>query len=151
MLDLEYKKAKPLLSYKVIITAGIIGVAAVFMVFLPLLILNKRVNIQDYSTYEIRSGATPYEVAEDLARKNIIANPLLFHLYLKIKRLDRNLQAGRFTFPSREMSLKDLVEFLTNGEQAPEVKFTVPEGYTAIQIAELLSQLGLVEKEKFLA
>lgn len=129
----------------------IVFLGLIFLFILILFILLQRqVVIPESQTYEILPGSSSREIAYDLAEKQIIKNPRLFNLYLKLKDLDTNLQAGQFEFTRDKMTLKELIEFLTSGAVAREIEFTVPEGYTVDQIATLLDEKGLVDYQKML-
>ena len=124
------------------------------LIFLFILILfvmlQRQVSIPKDQTYEILPGSSSREIAYDLAEREIIKNPRLFSLYVKLKNLDTNLQAGRFEFTRDKMTLKELIEFLTLNAQAKEIEFTIPEGITVEQIAVLLDTQGIVSKENLL-
>jgi UPF0755 protein len=60
----------------------------------------------------------------------------------------REMKAGEYELQPR-MSLLEIIDKLSRGD-AVAVWFTVPEGYTLIQIADTLSQLGMVERHRFL-
>lgn len=95
----------------------------------------------------IPSNASTSEIANLLYDKKIVSNPFLFKLYARISGFESKLQAGEYKF-SGHVSLKDIKEKLTTG-QVVYIKFTIPEGYTVEQIANLLEKKGLIDKEKF--
>jgi len=107
------------------------------------------VNLVQSSTYEILPGSTSREIAYDLAEKQIITNPFLFNLYLKLKDLDKELQAGEFTLPKENISLRDFVNILTSAGKPQEIQITILEGYTVEQIANLLAYRNLVDQQEF--
>ncbi|MEK9165280.1 MAG: endolytic transglycosylase MltG [Patescibacteria group bacterium] len=123
-------------------------IITVFVISL-FLFLHQDVNIIKNKTYDVLPGATSREIAYDLAQKEIIKHPAILNFYVKLKNLDRELQAGHYEFPEEKMSLKDLIEFLASGAKAREISFTVPEGYTIDQIDDFLVNKGLVDKEEF--
>ena len=120
-----------------------------FVILTTVWLMYKSVELPEPNIYEIVPGATSREIAYDLARKHIIRFPRIFNLYLSLRSLDTELQAGRYEFPETRMSLREIAKFLTSGAKAKEVEFTVPEGYTNKQIAVLLEMKGLVPKGVF--
>ncbi|MBI4359685.1 MAG: endolytic transglycosylase MltG [Candidatus Jacksonbacteria bacterium] len=131
---------------KVFTSPGIILSAFLALVLLAVLatvwLVYRAVDLPEPNIYEIVPGATSREIAYDLARKHIIRSPDIFNLYLSLKNMDTQLQAGRYEFPEPRMSLREIAAFLTSGAKAKEVEFTVPEGFTLEQIAALLQGKG---------
>lgn len=102
-------------------------------------------NVQ--STINIKQGLSTGEIAQILAQEKIIGNPKLFQLYVRINNSDGKLKAGEYNL-SPSMSMEEIVYVLLKG-QIVTYKFTIPEGYTLKQIAEVLSKDNLVSKEEF--
>lgn len=121
-----------------------------FIILTTVWLIYSAVDLPLPRVYEVVPGATSREIVYDLARKHMIRFPMFFNLYLSLKDLDTQLQAGRYEFPKSRMSLREIASFLTSGAKAKEIEFTVPEGYTVPQIAALLQEKGLVDKEIFL-
>ncbi|MBI5793506.1 endolytic transglycosylase MltG [Candidatus Uhrbacteria bacterium] len=84
--------------------------------------------------FEVKSGDSVSEIAEDLNRAGIITSELFFKIYVKLTGNASNLQAGSFELTSG-MNFRTLVAELTNA-QAQEAEITIPEGYTVKQIGE---------------
>ncbi|MFH1713462.1 MAG: endolytic transglycosylase MltG [Candidatus Jacksonbacteria bacterium] len=140
------------MSYKQILTP--LNILIVFFIIATGFVITmfwflyQDVNIMKNQTYDILPGATSREIAYDLAQKEIIKHPWTFNWYVKLKNLDRELQAGRYEFPNEnKMSLKELIEFLASNARAREINFTVPEGYAIEQIIVLLADKMGLKKE----
>jgi UPF0755 protein len=97
----------------------------------------------------IREGMTLGDVADILEREGLITHKTLFRLWARILGQSRNIKAGEYQL-SDQMTPHRILEIMTKGIIISH-SVTIPEGYSAAQIAELLSQKGLVDKEKFLA
>ncbi len=97
----------------------------------------------------IAEGESVAQVAEDLHKRGIISSRRLFLLWVKLLGLGKGIKAGEYSLGS-EMTPAAILEKLTKGLvfQHP---VTIPEGFTRLQIANLLAERGLVEKEKFLS
>lgn len=100
----------------------------------------------------VQHGDTAIQIAETLKNDGIIHHPLLFRLYVRIKGGDYVFQRGGHEL-GKSMSYGKIARKLT---EAPEVRYdetvkvVIPEGYEARQIAEVLEEYGLVNKESFL-
>jgi UPF0755 protein len=92
-------------------------------------------------------SSTTY-ISEVLQENNLIRSAVIFKLYAKITGFEKSLQAGQYKF-SGFVSLQDIKNKMTKGQMETK-NFTIPEGYTLNQIAELLSKKGLVNKDKFM-
>jgi UPF0755 protein len=97
----------------------------------------------------VREGLSLKEVAEELDRKEIITNKALFELWAQVLGYSRKIKAGEYKLGSH-MAPKRILEKLIKGEVVT-YPVTVPEGFTAEQISEILHEMGLMDKEKFLS
>ena len=79
-------------------------------------------------------GAGSREVADLLAQRGIISAPLVFRILARVRGIDRALQAGEYIFPPNE-SVSAVLEKLAHGEARVAAWVTIPEGYTAAEIA----------------
>jgi UPF0755 protein len=97
----------------------------------------------------IAEGEQPAQVAEDLHKRGIISSRRLFLLWVKVLGLGKGIKAGEYSL-GPEMTPAAILERLTKGLIFKH-PVTIPEGFTRLQIANLLAERGLVEKEKFLS
>lgn len=93
-------------------------------------------------------GADAGQVAELLYRHGLIRSRLAFRLRARWRGLEGRLQAGEYRFRPAE-TLDQLLDRLASGDVI-RYRVTIPEGYTAQQIADLLHRLGLVDRAAFL-
>jgi len=98
-------------------------------------------------TVEISKGSSVKAIASRLEDKGVIRSALLFRLYAE--RGGAAFQYGTFTL-SRGLSYDEIIKALQKPVKKEGVQFTVPEGYTVRQIAELLEQKGITTAETFL-
>ncbi len=87
---------------------------------------------------QIRKGATPNEVIDQLSTENIIAGALAVRVYLRTFGDASKIQAGDYQFNSPITPLQVLKE-LESGEENV-VKLTIPEGFTRFDIAKRLAE-----------
>jgi UPF0755 protein len=90
----------------------------------------------------IQKGMSSRQVAGLLAGKKIIASKRYFSLLLSLKGMNKKIKAGIFELNSG-MSTREIIDILIGGKVF-YIKATIPEGFTAKQIAQLL-----VEKNFF--
>jgi UPF0755 protein len=93
-------------------------------------------------------GSSMKSISEELAKSRIIASSSLFSLYARLEHADSKAKAGTYRF-SDAMTPQQILSMLEAGE-VYEVRFSVPEGYSIYQIAELLQGRGIFKKESFL-
>lgn len=100
---------------------------------------------------EIKSGAGTSKIADLLKQEGLIKNSLMFKVYLKMKSEGAKFQAGVYEL-SPGMTYDQIIGKLNSGDvvKADMVHFTIPEGYTLKQMADKLSQEGIVNKDRFL-
>lgn len=87
-------------------------------------------------------GETSGQVADVLQSRGVVPNALAFRLLVRLRGLDRDLQAGEYLFGPHE-SLDEILEKLTLGQARVATWVTIPEGYTAAQIARDLAAHNL--------
>ena len=100
-------------------------------------------------TVRIAPEMTLREIANHLSRKGLLRTPRLFILVAKISEKEKKLKAGLYEFPFRSSPFQALQK-LVRGETAV-VRITIPEGWSAREIAKLLERKDLCSQEKFLA
>ncbi|MGD9322172.1 MAG: endolytic transglycosylase MltG, partial [Desulfobacteraceae bacterium] len=97
----------------------------------------------------VKEGLSLKEVAGELDRKKIITSKVLFELWAELLGYSRKIKAGEYELGGH-MAPKRILEKLIKGKVIT-YPVTVPEGFTAAQISELLHEGGLINKERFLS
>lgn len=99
----------------------------------------------------INRGMSANSVADVLEENGIIKNSMVFGYYLKLKDEGSRFQAGLYEL-SPGMDKSAIIAKLNKGDTVAEetIRFTIPEGYTILQIADKLAADGIVDKTKFL-
>ncbi|GIM44655.1 aminodeoxychorismate lyase [Collibacillus ludicampi] len=99
---------------------------------------------------EIPKGSTTYTISHILRDKGLIKNAAVFRWWVYMRGDYGKLQAGMYEM-KQGMSVDGILDILTKGEAKDNtVRFTVPEGFTLEQIADLLAKKGLANKETFI-
>lgn len=97
----------------------------------------------------IPPGTNASEVVNILQGNEIIGkNNYIMRALIKLTKLEEKLKYGEYNL-SPAMNMIEILEKLTKGEVVL-YKITIPEGYNCEQIAELLDEKGIVEKEPFM-
>ncbi|MGL5615629.1 MAG: endolytic transglycosylase MltG [Sarcina sp.] len=96
----------------------------------------------------ISQGESFYSVLDKLKTEGILKSPLITKIYLKLHSFNGSIKPGEYEIPI-DSTLEKFVSMVENGDTA-NYRVTFPEGYTVEQIAEKLSEMGIVNKEEFL-
>lgn len=99
----------------------------------------------------ITRGMSANSVADTLEENGIIKNSFVFGYYLQLKDEGSKFQAGKYEM-NPGMDNAAIIAKLNAGDIIAEetIRFTIPEGFTVLQIADKLAAEGLVNKDKFL-
>src|SRR3972149_6419760 len=87
--------------------------------------------------FVIQKGASIREIGNSLKKEELIKDPVVFFVYIKLYGQDRKIQAGDYRL-SRSMSLAKVIGELNHGILDRWV--TIPEGYRAEEIADVLQK-----------
>ena len=106
----------------------------------------------------IPNGASASRIASILynargpEEPGLIVSTASFKVYVDFTGRSSALRAGTYVL-SRNMTIPEIVNIICSGNEARRVtRFTIPEGYTADQIAQALFEAGILEdQEEFLA
>ena len=99
-------------------------------------------------TVLIHPGDTFGEITRHLNQAGIVAHPLKFRLYARLKGYDYRLKAGEYSIPTN-MSPDRVLATLVSGKIRLH-RLTVPEGLTLRQIADLVADTRLCSAPEFL-
>jgi UPF0755 protein len=86
----------------------------------------------------IPRGASSAEVARTLEERGVIGNAAAFRILLRSRGLDRSVEAGEYLFAPHE-NAANVLKKLVEGQARVATWVTIPEGYTAAQIANDLA------------
>lgn len=101
--------------------------------------------------FTIEKGMRASQMAEELEQAGLIRNAFLFGAWLKLKNEGSRFQAGDYEM-TPGMTREEIVAKLNAGDTiaAETIRFTIPEGYTVVQMADRLAKEGAADKNKFL-
>ncbi len=95
----------------------------------------------------IERGSTFSQVVAALQGKHVLQHPLAFRLLARLRHVDADVKAGEYRFPAHQTS-DSILQRLVRGEQFA-VWVTIPEGYTANEIAQTLAGRALGDKSAY--
>ncbi len=99
--------------------------------------------------FSVQVGETAVSVANRLSEQSLISDPDVFRRFLSYNGLDASLEAGDYEL-RRNMTMREIAETLQKAN-FEEVSLTIPEGWRAEQVAELLTQQKIMDGAAFLA
>ena len=100
---------------------------------------------------QIKRDASTEEIAQVIYDNGLTSNKIWFRLQSKLFKFDGKYKEGIFSL-STNMDDKRMMELLTTDKAVEQenVRVTIPEGFTILQIAARLEELELTTKEEFL-
>lgn len=99
-------------------------------------------------TFVVFPGETAAEISQRLESEGLIRDANVFRALLRVHGVDTQLEVGDFRL-RRDMSMTEIMAALQHG-RPPTVTLTIPEGWRAEQIADLLKTTGLADPDAFL-
>lgn len=87
-------------------------------------------------------GSTFHDIAAQLADAGVIGNATAFRVYAKFRHADTDVHAGEFRFAPHQTAAQVLAQLESGGAQVARW-VTIPEGFTAKQVARRLQDDGL--------
>ncbi|MBN1219472.1 MAG: endolytic transglycosylase MltG [Anaerolineae bacterium] len=99
--------------------------------------------------FTVDVGETAFSISSKLLEQDLIADADLFRLFLRYNGLDARLEAGDYVL-RRNMTFGEIARALQKAN-FEEVTVTIPEGWRAEQIAEMLTDEGIMDGAVFLA
>lgn len=94
-------------------------------------------------------GESAQTISSKLVEQGFITDADLFRLFLRYNGLDSSLEAGDYIL-RRDMNMREIAQTLQKAS-FEEVVLTIPEGWRAEQIAELLTDQEIMDGPLFLA
>jgi UPF0755 protein len=100
-------------------------------------------------SFQVEVGETAAAVGTRLQALGLIDDLALFRRFLQYNGLDASLEAGEYVL-RRNMSMREIGEALQHSK-VEEVAITIPEGWRAEQVADLLGKQSILDGSVFLA
>lgn len=97
--------------------------------------------------FQVSAGETATQITARLKEAGLIENELTFRLYLKSNHLEDKLRVGTYVL-NKSMRTEEIADALLNGV-GEIVQFTIPEGYTLRDIADLFVEQDIMSADTF--
>jgi len=124
-------------------------VSAAFVFGMPLgLFIFRPVLPQQPKIISIQKGQSFNQIAKKLEREGIVSSAFNLKILATLRGDARHIQAGDFNFAAASRPGR-VLDRLIQGDTL-RLRVTLPEGLTAVQIAERLAQAGYTDHEEFL-
>ncbi len=135
-------------NYKLKIIA--ISVAIIFVTFIFYFLYSPMDrNNNEAVEVIIRPGDGLRMIADKLDEADLIKSELLFMTYVRLRREDSRLKAGRYLF-SKSMNTPVIVSLIVGGKFQPDdLVVTIPEGLNVWETDKLLNKRGLILEGQF--
>lgn len=99
-------------------------------------------------TFTVHPGETAAQIAQRLEEEGLIRSADLFRALLRLRGADTRLEAGSYEL-RRTMTMNEIMAALQHG-RPPTVQVTIPEGWRAEEVADLLRVVDLAAPDEFL-
>lgn len=106
-------------------------------------------NDNAYKSINIEKGFVTADIADVLYKEGIISSKTSFKIISRIYRFDGKYQAGTYAFSPSMKPLK-IAKSITEGKIDAKI-FTIPEGFSILQMADRLDKNEIVSKSTFLS
>jgi UPF0755 protein len=97
---------------------------------------------------DFAKGSSLRKLADELESQGVIGSARLLQLYARLHGVSNKVQAGTYQF-SDAMTPAEILRKLVGGE-VYEKRFSLPEGYSIYQVAEMLESRGFFKSDDFL-
>ena len=96
----------------------------------------------------VQNGSSLEAIARHLYAEGLLSQSRVFRLWARLSGMDRRIKHGEYLFPE-PLSPLALLKRLSQGQLVRHT-ITIPEGFSLVQIAQLLEQRGFGTAESFL-
>jgi len=100
-------------------------------------------------TFVVEPGESAATIAVRLEELGLVTDGELFRMFIGYHEIDANLEAGEYVLRPN-MTMAEIAETLQHA-RIEEVTVTVPEGWRAEQVAQILAKENIVDGDEFLA
>lgn len=127
-------------------------IAAIVLAIMYAYIFVPTSNFPVGEVFEVKSGANIVEISKDLKDDGYLKSPLMMRAWMSLVKKDTKIAAGLYVF-DKPANLIDIIKKFSSGKfDVPAISITIPEGFTAEDIAErVVGRLPGIDKKEFIA
>jgi UPF0755 protein len=127
----------------------VLAVIMIFVYFIAREVYSPQSFTDKAVIFSVPVGTGSSAIARKLYKENVIRQPTIFKLYVKVRGAEKKLKAGNYKL-NMSNSLVKILDILLQKEGSTQLtRVTIPEGYDLIGISEELEKKGLVKKEDY--
>ena len=133
------------------LTSSFWGSLAIILIVAGLLFFKASLPMSDNTqpqVFEVKSGMTLKQVSQELFRQNLIRSANAFQAIALIQDKEKLIKVGEY-YISPSMLPAEILQRITSGKTVLH-SITIPEGYRITEIANLLEEKDLADKNIFL-
>ncbi len=144
------KRANSKSPLRTLIYVAIILITAVVLAGGVLIGFNEVLGIgkNDTCVVVVKQGMSTSAIAELLEEEGAIDHPLVFRMYLKLKKQDGTLRHGAYQF-SNSLGYDGIISLLQKGNEKESVSVRIPEGATINAICEIMEENKVCTAQQF--
>lgn len=98
----------------------------------------------------VEEGASASQIATLLASKGVVRSAFMFRMVARVRGVGTDLRQGAYTM-AEGMGVSAAIDTLLQGVPEKVERFTIPEGKTVIEIAEIIGRRTHISEDEFLA
>lgn len=132
---------KPLVFAVVLVLAGLAALAGTALLIAPV-----DARSTEKVVIQVAAGASTTDISAQLKQAGLIRSRAGFRVLIALERADGHLKAGEYQF-SPSLPMRSIIDRMVRG-QVVTYPFTIPEGFTVSQIADLLARKGFADPVK---
>lgn len=135
---------------RTLIYVAIILITAVVLASGILIVFNEVLGIgkNDTCVVVVKQGMSTSAIADLLEEEGAINHPLMFRVYLKLKKQDGTLRHGAYQF-NNSLGYDGIVSLLQKGNEKESVSVRIPEGATINAICEIMEENKVCTAKQF--
>jgi UPF0755 protein len=100
-------------------------------------------------TFVVEPGESATTIAARLEELGLVTDGELFRMFIRHHQIDANLEAGEYVLRPN-MTMAEIAETLQHA-RIEEVAVTIPEGWRAEQVAQMLVKENIIDDDEFMA
>lgn len=97
----------------------------------------------------VEDGDSFYSLLDKLSSKNVLKSLPVIKAYIKVTNTYVDIKPGEYELHNN-MSVKDIINTLNEGDSSNSIDFTIPEGFTIDEIANKLEMEEICTRDEFI-
>jgi UPF0755 protein len=137
------RRVVPWIAGLLLVVIGAVGGLAAWLIYGDRALPAQKVTVL------VERGSSVSQIGAQLRAQGVVRSARLLSEYLRLRGLAPHINAAEYDFPPHQ-TLDEIATVLQAGGRPPAVWITVPEGFTALQIAQRLAAARLDAADDFM-